>query len=393
MSFTDPAELADGKTYIYRVRGRSADEFGNGGWSRLATEIAVNKPPVAVNNAYSVAANTVLTVPAVTGVLANDTQDVDSPATSRRLFSVTSGPSHGTLAALANGSFTYTPDLGYFGPDAFTYTADNGPWSGNPSVPLSPPSNVATVAINVIGPVSGPSCLALLTATVNIGSTTLFPNNCTASSGGGLTLTAVTQLTGQGSAAVTSPLSGSFRYIAPAGATTAEFVYTVTNNSGSANGRARITVTATPPPTIYGFVNVQNLPPTGNKSFKTASSVPLGWRWTSNGVAVDTAGQAIVRAYACAVTNNVLAAGSSVGQFSPTAPGSGNTFQYNAASKTWTFNWLLRYTPTGGTLTDLPLGTYIVQVANSVTGQTDPRAPQATTCAGRTGSLITVVKK
>ena len=197
-----------------------------------------------------------------------------------------------------------------------------------------------------------------------------------------------------GTVAVTSPLSGSFRYTAPASVptpTTAEFTYTVTNNSGSAVGRARITVTATPPPTIYGFVNVQNLPPSGNKSFKTASTVPLSWRWTSNGVAVDTAGQASVRAYVCAVTNNVLAPGSSVGQFSALPPGTG--FQYDTASKTWTFNWLLRYTPPGGSLADLPLGTYIVQVVNSFTGQTDPRAPQASTCAGNTGSLITVVKK
>ena len=63
-SFTDLAEPADGIDYIYRVRGRSNDEFGNGGWSRLATETAVNIAPVAVNDGYSVAANTVLTVPA-----------------------------------------------------------------------------------------------------------------------------------------------------------------------------------------------------------------------------------------------------------------------------------------------------------------------------------------
>jgi Bacterial Ig domain len=388
VSFTDLAELADGIDYIYRVRGRSTDEFGNGGWSRLATETAVNNPPVAVNDGYSVAANTVLTVPAATGLLANDTQDVDSPASSRRLFSVISAPSHGTLTTLANGSFTYTPDLGYFGPDSFTYTADNGPWSGDPSVPLSPPSNLATVNITVTG-TDSPSCTTTLAATVSVGSTTLFPHNCLASSGGGLTVTAVTPPTGGGTAAVTSPLSGSFRYTAPATATTADFTYTVTNNAGSAVGRARITVTATPPPpTTYGFVNVQNLPPSGNKSFKTASTVPLGWRWTSNGVAVDTAGQASVRAYVCAVANNVLPPGSSVGDFSPAAPGSGNSFAYDAASKTWTFNWKLQYTAA-----DLPLGTYIVQVVNSLTGQTDPRAPQASTCAGKTGSLITVVKK
>ena len=95
-SFTDLAEPADGIDYIYRVRGRSNDEFGNSGWSRLATETAVNIPPVAVNDGYSVAADTVLTVPAATGVLANDTRTL----TARRLpggsSALSSAPTHGT---------------------------------------------------------------------------------------------------------------------------------------------------------------------------------------------------------------------------------------------------------------------------------------------------------
>ena len=31
------------------------------------------------------------------------------------------GPARGTLTLNPNGSFTYTPDAGYTGPDAFTY--------------------------------------------------------------------------------------------------------------------------------------------------------------------------------------------------------------------------------------------------------------------------------
>ncbi|MBK8577074.1 MAG: cadherin-like domain-containing protein [Candidatus Accumulibacter sp.] len=32
------------------------------------------------------------------------------------------GPSHGSVVVNADGSFTYTPDADYHGPDSFTYT-------------------------------------------------------------------------------------------------------------------------------------------------------------------------------------------------------------------------------------------------------------------------------
>ena len=95
--FTDPDELAHAQEYTYRVRGLSTDEFGNSGWSKSVTEIAVNEAPVAEDDPnYQVAGGFTLNVPAP-GVLDNDIEDVDSPATSRRLFNVTSGPAHGTL--------------------------------------------------------------------------------------------------------------------------------------------------------------------------------------------------------------------------------------------------------------------------------------------------------
>ena len=95
---------------------------------------AVNDPPVAANDSYTTAEDTPLTVSAP-GVLANDS-DVDGDALSA---AVVSGPSHGTVALNANGSFTYTPASNYNGADSFTYKANDG----------SADSNVATVNLTV----------------------------------------------------------------------------------------------------------------------------------------------------------------------------------------------------------------------------------------------------
>jgi VCBS repeat-containing protein len=50
-----------------------------------------------------------------------------------------SGPAHGQLSLNPNGTFTYTPDPEYSGPDSFRYTASDGTLA----------SNVATVNLNV----------------------------------------------------------------------------------------------------------------------------------------------------------------------------------------------------------------------------------------------------
>ena len=39
---------------------------------------------------------------------------------------VANGPSHGTLTLNPDGSFTYTPNTHYVGPDSFTYTWSDG---------------------------------------------------------------------------------------------------------------------------------------------------------------------------------------------------------------------------------------------------------------------------
>jgi uncharacterized delta-60 repeat protein len=82
---------------------------------------AVNDAPVAAGDSYALDEDTTLTVSAA-GVLTNDS-DVDGDALSAVLVN---GPAHGSLTLNADGSFTYTPQGNYNGPDSFTYKASDG---------------------------------------------------------------------------------------------------------------------------------------------------------------------------------------------------------------------------------------------------------------------------
>src|SRR5205814_1171322 len=93
-----------------------------------------NQAPTAVADAYSTAEDTALTV-AAPGVLGNDS-DPDGDQLSAMLGS---GPSHGTLALNADGSFAYSPAANVNRRDSFTYRASDGNLT----------SNLATVRITV----------------------------------------------------------------------------------------------------------------------------------------------------------------------------------------------------------------------------------------------------
>ncbi|MBL62041.1 MAG: hypothetical protein CMI30_01410, partial [Opitutae bacterium] len=104
-------------TFTYKVNDGSLD-------SNLATvSIKVNGAPTGTDDSsYSVAPGSTLTVPASTGVLANDS-DPNGDALSAFLAS---NPSAGTLALSADGSFTYDATGVSTGTYTFTYKASDG---------------------------------------------------------------------------------------------------------------------------------------------------------------------------------------------------------------------------------------------------------------------------
>jgi YVTN family beta-propeller protein/VCBS repeat-containing protein len=110
-----PSGLVAGRAYEVRlVSGLSGGTLA---------QVAIVPPqsvaaPVGANDAYTVAENGLLNVPAP-GVLANDT-DADSPSLQATLETA---PTHGTFSLQPSGAFTYKPNENFTGTDRFTYRA------------------------------------------------------------------------------------------------------------------------------------------------------------------------------------------------------------------------------------------------------------------------------
>jgi hypothetical protein len=97
-----------------------------------------NTPPIADNDNYTTAFQSPLTIDAVSGVLNGDS-DAEGEAISAILINP---PVNGNLNLNPDGSFSYTPNVGFSGVDSFIYVANDG----------TDNSNIATVTINVAEP-------------------------------------------------------------------------------------------------------------------------------------------------------------------------------------------------------------------------------------------------
>jgi VCBS repeat-containing protein len=147
-TFTAPPVSSGSTTLVFRliVHDRSAPPSAP---DDVAVRVnAINEAPVAGNDSYTVAEDATLTVDAP-GVLAND-----SDAENDSLTAVEAGgPSHGSLTLNSDGSFTYTPEAGYVGTDAFTYTANAGTTSSGPAtvtITVDPPDDTAAPTGSVL---------------------------------------------------------------------------------------------------------------------------------------------------------------------------------------------------------------------------------------------------
>jgi len=102
----------------------------------VSITVGPDAPPVANNDAFTVAEGGTLTPPAP-GLFANDT-DADTPQASWTI-NIVANPAHGTLTPGANGTFTYVHDGSETTTDSFTYQVNDG-------ILLS---NTATVSITI----------------------------------------------------------------------------------------------------------------------------------------------------------------------------------------------------------------------------------------------------
>lgn len=107
----------------------------------LTARYQANRPPIAQDDAYSASADAPFTVPAP-GVAANDRDPDGDPWVAQ----LVKGPSSGTLKFNADGSFTYTPSLGFTGSIRFDYRLSDGAAVSLP----------AAVTLNVTRPSDGP---------------------------------------------------------------------------------------------------------------------------------------------------------------------------------------------------------------------------------------------
>jgi hypothetical protein len=106
-----------------------------------------NSAPSAYDDGYSLPVQTSGSTPvafAAPGILENDSDPEGLPLYAELI----SGPSYGTLDLEEDGSFSYTPNTGFVGDDAFTYRAFDGQLYSDPATVTINIYNTAPVAVD-----------------------------------------------------------------------------------------------------------------------------------------------------------------------------------------------------------------------------------------------------
>ncbi len=123
LSYTHDGSESFADSFTYEVRDP-------GGLASAVVEVTitidpVNDPPAGQPESYATDEDAPLVIARDQGVLLNDS-DPDSPITAVR----TQNATNGDVQLAADGSFVYTPEPGYSGPDSFRYTPYDGQVAG-----------------------------------------------------------------------------------------------------------------------------------------------------------------------------------------------------------------------------------------------------------------------
>jgi HD-GYP domain-containing protein (c-di-GMP phosphodiesterase class II) len=261
--FSSPPQISPGGTLTYTsapdangtstVTVRAKDDGGtaNGGVDTSAPQMftitvaPVNDPPVAVADSPTVAEDDTSGV--TFDVLANDT-DVDGDTLSVASYDA-STIANGTLTANGGGSFTYVPDSGFIGTEAFTYVVSDG--NGG--------TDTGTVTITVTPvqhpPVAGNDAYSTPQDTPLTVPAPGVLGNDGDQDGDAITLE-TTPVSAPADGSVTLDADGSFTYAPNAGFSgTDSFTYRIDDGTGrSADGVVKISVLSSPPtPTTFYF--------------------------------------------------------------------------------------------------------------------------------------------
>ena len=157
-SFTPPANFAGAASLSV-----TTNDFGNTGTGGAQSDTDlilinvtnINDAPVALPDSYSVNEDNTLTVLVAAGVLANDTDPLDSPTDTLNASKLVD-TANGLLTLNSDGSFTYVPNANFNGTDSFTYRVGDsgGTLNGGNNMGNTVTVTIAVSAVND-APVNG----------------------------------------------------------------------------------------------------------------------------------------------------------------------------------------------------------------------------------------------
>ena len=123
-TYTPPDDFHGETSFVYGVQADGLPDCAGPADSEATVTLtvdAVNDPPTARADSFQALPDRTLNL-AAPGILLND-GDVDGDG----LVAVkVTDPVHGILNLSPDGAFSYTPNAGYVGPDAFSYRASDG---------------------------------------------------------------------------------------------------------------------------------------------------------------------------------------------------------------------------------------------------------------------------